>query len=60
EVAGYLQQVDRQMLHARTLGFTHPITGEEMEFSAPIPPDFAGILEELREIKAARDRGRLV
>ncbi len=60
EVAGYLQQVDRQMLHARTLGFTHPMTGEEMEFSADIPSDFAGVLKELREIKKARERGRLV
>lgn len=60
EVAGYLQTASRQMLHARTLGFTHPMTGEEMEFSADIPPDFAGILEELREIKATRERGKIV
>jgi 23S rRNA pseudouridine1911/1915/1917 synthase len=30
----------RQMLHAWKLGFTHPRTGERMNFQAPIPPDF--------------------
>lgn len=35
----------RQMLHAWQLGFTHPRTGKEMTFRAPIPEDFraAGI-----------------
>lgn len=31
---------DRQMLHARTLGFVHPRTGLAVEFRAPLPPDF--------------------
>ena len=31
---------DRQMLHAWTLGFTHPRTGATLEFRAPLPPDF--------------------
>lgn len=30
----------RQMLHAWRLKFTHPFTGEAMEFSAPLPNDF--------------------
>ena len=33
--------VPRLMLHARTLAFTHPVTGERMSFTAPIPEDFA-------------------
>jgi 23S rRNA pseudouridine1911/1915/1917 synthase len=35
----------RQMLHAWRLGFTHPRTGERVNFESPIPPDFveAGI-----------------
>lgn len=32
--------VDRPLLHADTLSFTHPITGEPMRFSAPLPDDF--------------------
>lgn len=37
-----------QALHARTLGFIHPVTGEYMEFSAPIPDDFENLLNKLR------------
>ncbi|MBL9050347.1 MAG: RNA pseudouridine synthase [Tabrizicola sp.] len=38
----------RQALHAASLGFDHPVTGERLEFSAPLPPDMAGLLEALR------------
>ena len=38
----------RQALHARTLGFTHPSTGEEMFFSAPIPDDMVAMIERWR------------
>jgi 23S rRNA pseudouridine1911/1915/1917 synthase len=31
----------RQMLHAELLGFTHPATGEYLEFSSPVPEDMA-------------------
>jgi 23S rRNA pseudouridine1911/1915/1917 synthase len=34
----------RLMLHARTLAFTHPGTGERMCFEAPIPEVFAAML----------------
>jgi 23S rRNA pseudouridine1911/1915/1917 synthase len=40
--------LDRILLHARHLGFTHPITGEPLAFAAPPPPLFARILELLR------------
>lgn len=36
-------------LHAETLGFVHPQTGEALEFSAPLPDNFAQILNLLRE-----------
>ena len=42
-------EIPRQMLHARTLGFLHPETGQPMEFSAPMPPDMAAVLAYLRE-----------
>ncbi len=38
----------RQALHARTLGFVHPETGEKMFFSAPIPPDMVAMIEKWR------------
>lgn len=36
----------RQALHARTLGFRHPKTGEEMDFSAPLPQDMTALIEK--------------
>lgn len=38
----------RQALHARTLGFVHPETGEDMFFSAPIPADMEALIERWR------------
>ena len=43
------QPISRPMLHARTLGFTHPITGKYLEYSAPPPPDMEDILKRLSE-----------
>ncbi len=40
--------VPRLMLHAHTLRFTHPRTGEECSFTAPPPEDFTGTLQKLR------------
>ncbi|MFC3929060.1 RluA family pseudouridine synthase [Streptococcus caprae] len=37
-----------QFLHAETLGFTHPTTGELMTFTAPVPAIFQETLESLR------------
>jgi hypothetical protein len=31
------------MLHARTLGFVHPSTGQYLEFSTACPPDMEAI-----------------
>ncbi len=38
-----------QTLHAMTIGFIHPTTGEYVEFSAPLPEYFTHILDVLRE-----------
>lgn len=40
-----------QMLHAGTLGFKHPSTGEFMEFKADLPADFQKALKVLRQLK---------
>lgn len=37
-----------QMLHAKTIGFNHPITGEYMEFSKDAPKEFYDILDTFR------------
>ena len=38
----------RQALHARTLGFVHPVTGEEMFFTSPLPQDMTALIEKWR------------
>lgn len=38
----------RLALHAAELGFSHPVTGEEMYWSMPLPPDLQALLERLR------------
>lgn len=44
--------VDGQMLHAKIIGFVHPITGEYMEFDSELPDYFAEILDKLRKSQA--------
>lgn len=39
----------RQALHAKTLGFIHPTTGEEMFFDAPLPEDMEQVIEKWRK-----------
>ena len=38
-----LTDLGRQALHAATLGFPHPTTGEQLLFESPLPPDLAGL-----------------
>jgi 23S rRNA pseudouridine1911/1915/1917 synthase len=40
----------RHFLHAAGLRFTHPATGEEVEFKAPLPPELAAVLKRLRRL----------
>ncbi len=44
-------QAPRQMLHARSLGFAHPATGERVAVESPLPADFAAVLAALRARK---------
>jgi len=44
-----LLKLDRQFLHAKLLGFSHPKTGKEMKFSSILPQDLENILEKLRK-----------
>ena len=52
-VQGCFDICPRQALHARTLGFRHPVTGEEMDFSAPIPADMQALFERWRTYAAS-------
>lgn len=43
-----VKRMNRQALHAKRLEFTHPRTGERVQFSSPIPQDMKEVLEWLR------------
>jgi len=43
--------LNRQALHAVRLAFTHPQTGERMEFIAPLPQDIETVKTELRRLR---------
>lgn len=44
-------EINRQMLHAETLGFIHPDSGKYREFNAPIPDDMDYIIKCLKSIQ---------
>jgi 23S rRNA pseudouridine1911/1915/1917 synthase len=41
EAQSALKTLNRQALHARSLGFEHPLTGRKMVFESPLPADLA-------------------
>jgi 23S rRNA pseudouridine1911/1915/1917 synthase len=45
---GLLELLQRQALHAKTLGFVHPATGEKMRFDSELPEDMGELLERLK------------
>ena len=45
---GLISKLDRQFLHAKTLGFIHPRTSEEMVFSSILPQELDNLLKMLR------------
>ena len=61
DLVAQLRGFRRQALHAETLEFVHPITGEAIRNSAPVPADMLALMKALREdsqLFAERERGR--
>ncbi|MDY6843321.1 MAG: RluA family pseudouridine synthase [Thermodesulfobacteriota bacterium] len=54
KVKAYVTSLQRHLLHAGSLSFTHPKTGKVIEFSSPLPDDFVTLLKLLREEKNAK------
>ena len=48
-VQNCMEICSRQALHARTLGFRHPRTGEELNFESPIPEDMTLLIQKWRD-----------
>ncbi|HRK01196.1 MAG TPA: RluA family pseudouridine synthase [Oligoflexia bacterium] len=49
DVGGVLNPLSHQLLHARTLGFKHPIHGTPLHFEAPLPNTFKNVLSVLEK-----------
>lgn len=49
-IQSVVKSFDRPALHAKTLGFVHPVTDEEMLFDSTLPDDFLNVLNFLRSI----------
>ena len=48
EIVEMLVNLNRQFLHAKVLGFTHPSSGKRLEFSSDLPNELEIILKKLR------------
>ncbi len=49
------QALPRQALHAKTLGFIHPVTGKELIFDTELPDDMKEVLDKWRRYTGARE-----
>ena len=54
-VSNCFEVCPRQALHARTLGFVHPETGEEMFFTSEVPADMTTMIEKWRTYMSANN-----
>lgn len=45
----------RQALHAKTLGFIHPVTGEKMVFNSELPEDMSSVIEKWENYISSRN-----
>ncbi len=51
---GLLQMCPRQALHAKVLGFVHPVSGEYLRFESELPEDMRTVIAEWRQYVHAR------
>jgi len=49
-IESLILNLDRQFLHAQTIGFTHPANNKKIEFSSILPQDLEKILKTLRKL----------
>jgi 23S rRNA pseudouridine1911/1915/1917 synthase len=49
EITQLLKIMERQALHAKTLGFVHPVTKAHLHFDSELPEDFETVLKQIAE-----------
>lgn len=55
-----LNQINRQMLHARTLGFIHPATNEFIAFESELPSDMQNIINQLKQYEQEQEQNQSI
>jgi len=55
-LAGCLERIARQALHAKVLGFRHPATGKRMLFETDLPQDMQSVVSFLEEYEGSHNR----
>lgn len=55
-VQNCLKLCPRQVLHAQTLGFCHPVTGQQMDFTSPLPEDMEAVIDKWRNYFKTRNQ----
>jgi len=55
-LATELRNFKRQALHACRLALVHPVSGESLEWTSPLPSDLCGLLDALRQDAAGADQ----
>ena len=45
-----IKNIDRQFLHAKSLGFVHPINNKKVLFEIPLPKDLLKLVKRLRNL----------
>ena len=55
---GDLALIDRQALHAHRLRFEHPLTGRELDLTAPLPADLPGLWTRCARMRRSEENAR--
>ena len=46
-----IKNIDRQFLHAKSLGFVHPLSNKEVHFEIPLPKDLLKLVKKAKKSK---------
>jgi len=50
ELNSIMKNIDRQFLHAKSLGFVHPLNNKEVHFEIPLPKNLSKLVKKLRNL----------
>ena len=57
KLRAHIRNLGRHFLHAEKLAFTHPRTGERVQFHSPLPPELSDLLSEIEAVESVPSAG---